>query len=186
MIVGVTGKKNVGKDTVGAYLVKEYGFRRLAAADALKKLAAQIFGIEIKYIEELKNKEEVVIKLDSLTHEFSPKIIGFRRFLQQLGTESRKVLGEDIWINQILPLDGFYLGKNIVVTDIRFENEAQRIRNLEGTLIRINRSSVSTEDTHESEMGSFTVDYTINNDGTIADLFNKVDEIFDDIYQASP
>ena len=37
MIIGIVGNKNVGKDTLADYLVKEKGFIKYAFADPLKE-----------------------------------------------------------------------------------------------------------------------------------------------------
>ena len=46
MIIGLTGNPPAGsgKDTVADYLVKEYGFCKVALADPLKRICADVFG----------------------------------------------------------------------------------------------------------------------------------------------
>ena len=43
-IIGITGKKFNGKDTGAIYLINNYGYERLAFADALKEACKCIFG----------------------------------------------------------------------------------------------------------------------------------------------
>src|SRR4051812_5088987 len=45
MIIGLTGSKGSGKDTIAAYLIKEYRFERRAFADPMKKSVAALFDI---------------------------------------------------------------------------------------------------------------------------------------------
>lgn len=45
MIFGIAGKLESGKDTVADYLVKGYGYTKMAFADNLKQLCISVFGI---------------------------------------------------------------------------------------------------------------------------------------------
>lgn len=45
-IIGVSGRRKSGKDTVGSMLVQSYGFQRVALADRLKQLAHLIFDFD--------------------------------------------------------------------------------------------------------------------------------------------
>ena len=42
--IGLVGKAGTGKDTVAAYLVAVYGFRKFAFADKLKEIDTELFG----------------------------------------------------------------------------------------------------------------------------------------------
>lgn len=44
LLIGLTGHKSVGKDTVADYLCARYGFTRLSCAKPLKDALATIFG----------------------------------------------------------------------------------------------------------------------------------------------
>lgn len=63
---------------------------------------------------------------------------------------------------------------NWLITDVRFPNEAKSIKSRQGFLIRVNRPSVETNDSHESEIALDNYedfDLVIDNSGTIEDLF---------------
>lgn len=64
-------------------------------------------------------------------------------------------------------------------TDVRFPNEAALIKRYGGALIRVTRPGLPTDDLHPSEtaLDAYPVDYELVNDGTIADLHAKVDEL---------
>lgn len=69
---------------------------------------------------------------------------------------------------------------NWIITDLKFRNEAQAIKDRGGFLIRINRPSVVSTDTHESETALDNAkewDAIITNDGSIEDLIAKVKDI---------
>jgi hypothetical protein len=69
-----------------------------------------------------------------------------RTFLQRYGTEAhRDIFGQDFWLDQTLPkdsegrLDDYYDDPNrlIVVTDCRFPNEAQRVKDCGGVVAEV-------------------------------------------------
>ena len=63
-----------------------------------------------------------------------------------------------------------------VITDLRFENEAQRVHDLGGTVIEIDRKAVEIGDGHASEirLPDEMIDLTIDNNGSLADLSREV------------
>jgi hypothetical protein len=64
---------------------------------------------------------------------------GVRRFLQYLGTDIRRKQNDNYWVDQIqdfFPADVDY----IFITDARFPNEADKVLDLDGALIRIDVS----------------------------------------------
>jgi hypothetical protein len=86
-----------------------------------------------------------------------------REFLQNLGNEARKVFGEDFWADQVLPkpnwnnpgdnrmaLEGRYGTDYVAFTDLRYENEAQRVLDLGGEVWEVLRPDTDS-DGHASE-----------------------------------
>ena len=100
-----------------------------------------------------------------------------RLLLQLLGTEcGRNIIHPNVWVNSLFSTYS-PTKSNWVVTDIRFPNEADKILELGGTLIRLERPGKVSGSTHESETAldnykSF--DTIIVNDGDITDLYNKI------------
>lgn len=68
---------------------------------------------------------------------------------------------------------------NVVVSDIRFQHEADMIRKLGGKLIRVTKGDDNIGDSHRSEVDLLSIrhDYLINNSGSIDDLYNQLQEI---------
>jgi len=99
-----------------------------------------------------------------------------RRLLQRLGTEAgRDILGVNIWVDTAFArVDN----DKVVVTDVRFPNEADGIRQRGGEVVRIERPGVGPRNNHPSETSllDYEFDVTIYNDGTIEDLHRKVRE----------
>lgn len=144
--VGFIGLAGAGKDTAALALV-EQGWKRVAFADKLKSLAF-MFGWD------------------------GHKDSAGRKLLQDLGMAAR-TYNSDFWVNET------YSGINAkycVFTDVRFENEAQFIRDRGGIIVRIVRPDQISADQHESETNQFEIrsDYKVVNGGTIEDLRQSV------------
>lgn len=181
MIVGLVGKKSSGKDTTGAILVEEHGFTRVSFADALKQSAAALFDVPVETWDRLKNDPlaKVALIVGWGTPYSETKDMTVREFLQRYGTEAhRDVWGGDFWIETaaakmraVLEADG-----SVVVTDCRFPEEAQAVRNLGGMVVRVVRPLGEDGDMHPSEVvqESIEADFELWNGGTIADLRSAV------------
>lgn len=165
MLIGISGKKRAGKDTAAKFLVQDHGFKSFAFADPLKEAAKIVFGW---------NDEHVYGDMKEVKDQywgFSP-----RWALQHMGTEAmRKNVGDDVWIKATMrkAMPMIEKGENVVITDIRFPNEAQAIRDAGGQIWKVERPGVK-EDDHASEIQTCDCDHVIVNDGSISDLYSKV------------
>lgn len=103
-----------------------------------------------------------------------------RQLMQYFGTEiMRDFFGDKIWCLSTLQASELH---NIVVSDLRFKTEAREVKNKRGTLICINRpgtiagNHISEREVIELQNGG-QFDFTIENNGTLKDLFYKVKEL---------
>lgn len=152
-VLGLTGIKGSGKDTLAQLLVERYGFRRLAFADALYKEVANAYGMTVEQLQVRKTKEtprdrlalincadaefvaEILVHLSRtseskksvrqiLTEPRSP-----RQILQWWGTEYRRKGRNGIetyWTDKVYRQ--IVASKEpVVITDVRFPNEAELI-----------------------------------------------------------
>ena len=82
-------------------------------------------------------------------------------------------------------MDNNQENKKIVVSDIRFENEAKKIKDLGGKIININRNtSKNNYSKHESENNNIImkyVDYQIHNNSSIDDLHSRIENMINKI-----
>jgi len=186
MLIGLTGLKHAGKDTIATYLIKEHGFERRAFADPLKKSVANLFGITFYQVDKFKNDDNITVELClGGTHVVK---MTFREFLQKYGTEAHRdvpEMGHDFWVDLLMPVRGYYAERKIVISDVRFDNEARRIHQLEGVVIEVSRASLLNKDQHRSEDGidPDLVDYYIFNNGTLEDLNNGVEVMIEHFSQ---
>jgi len=151
MLIGLCGCKQVGKDTAAQWLVEEQGYTRLAFADKLKEAVANLFNLTIQEIDILKTTGGRVVVDDDVTPLLYTSY-SLRVFLQRFGTEmGRNTFGRHFWIGQWL--DAFQMIDHdtpVVVTDVRFENEARQIKIEGGFIIQIVRPGYNP-DGHASE-----------------------------------
>jgi len=118
--------------------------------------------------------------------EHIPGIASPRVLLQTLGTDwGRHMIDTNIWVNMvhrevndiITLMPGQFQG--IVLTDCRFNNEAEWIKAAGGDVWHISRPGAPLVTYHVSEQGvDFRlVDHSIVNDGSLEDLYLKIEEI---------
>jgi hypothetical protein len=146
VIVGLHGKIGAGKNEAAKRLALISPLRvvEVSYARKLKQSVAALFGISLEDIELLKNDDEAFVWLSpalgndvELFHQ-RDKRMTFRVFLQRYGTEAhRLIFGVDFWLDAALPWGGGYEDAIYAVTDVRFENEAKRVRELGGVVVGI-------------------------------------------------
>lgn len=181
MLLGLTGFKGSGKNTVADYLTEKYGFEQLSFAAKVKESVNALFDWDLDQIEYLKNEPEAFVMVKIPGQGVTAKM-SVREFLQRYGVEAhRDVFGDNFWLDQVLPdekypVRGWY-DRNAVVTDVRFENEVKRVKANGGRIINIVRPTTAAQD-HASEQPIETelINYTIQNNGSVNDLYKAVDE----------
>lgn len=96
-------------------------------------------------------------------------IISPRQVYQEFGTEVCRSVRDTIWLDQAIAKHN--AGQSLIVTDVRFANEAAYIR-AHGLLIHVQRDNAVAVAGHASEAGiTFeSGDVQINNNGSIEDL----------------
>jgi len=140
MIVGVCGFIGSGKDTIADYLVNVHEFRRESFANTLKDACAAVFGWDRTMLEgRTKQSREWRDQVDEWWSRRLDMAITPRWILQQWGTEvCRRGFHDDIWIAS-LENKLRHSRDDIVISDCRFPNEIQAIRDQGGIVIRVVR-----------------------------------------------
>jgi hypothetical protein len=108
----------------------------------------------------------------------------YRQMAQTLGTEwGRQQVNENLWVLAAYEkVKQFHeAGFHAIVTDVRFENEAEFIRSKGGVVWHIFRPDAIKVNSHVSEAGVKFVegDMTIVNNGTLNDLLTEVCDAFE-------
>lgn len=179
-LVGICGSMHHGKTTVAEHMVSEHHFTEYAFASSLKEGCEALFGFTPEQVwTNLKDQEDCHWGI-------SPRYV-----LQHVGTD---IFRNDLkrWIPNIycpstLWVENFkrWVTKrtgNVVVSDVRFLDEAKCIKALGGTIVRVERPSLYTSGqvhNHASETDMYQIqpDIVLMNGGTLDNLFKKVDDI---------
>jgi len=166
-VIGFAGKAHAGKDIAGKYLVDKYYFKHYYFAKPLKEGCNKMFNLSD---EQIRNKEKVI----------EPWGRSPRELYQLLGTDVARTIDPNVWIKNAEMFYKNAIGFSVVITDVRFANEAKWIRDKGGIVVYINRQQKEIEaNSHSSENGlsGNDVDVYIENDGTINDLYEKIENI---------
>lgn len=185
MNIGIIGRARTGKDTMGQWLVDQRGYRRVAFADALKEAALKVDPViddgNAGYRFQAARLSEVV---GGYGWERAKEIGDTRRFLQELGAAVR-ALDEDFWLRAAMKqvMEANDAGVPVVITDVRYPNEAESLRRAGFHLVYIDRPGVPQMDhASENSLTADDADYVIVNDGALHDFHNDLRVIVERIY----
>lgn len=144
MIIGIAGFINSGKDTVADFLIDQHGFKKESFAGSLKDAVSAVFRWDRDLLEgRTKEAREWREQIDPWwADRLNIPHLTPRWILQQWGTEvCRSAFHNDIWIasveNKLRTSNN-----NIVITDMRFPNEIQSIKNAGGKLVWVKRGDL--------------------------------------------
>lgn len=172
-IIGLSGFARSGKDEAAKILVEEFGFIQVAFADKLRDMLYALDPIVGHYYydknPDLLTVQDVIDKYGWGGYketEFGQEI---RRLLQRLGTEAgRQIMWDTIWIDAALK--GLPDDAKVVVSDARFFNEFDAIRDRGGYIWRVEREGVGPANNHASELEAMNYDkfsLVLNNNGSL-------------------
>lgn len=188
-IIGLTAFKGSGKDTFADFLVSHNKYIKISFAQFMKDASKILFNWTDDHFEH-KNKE-IIDKYWGI----SP-----RQFLQNLGTEFLRSLTQlnstnlqiydgsfitgnftfhikriNLYINQLYKQKTKY----IVITDIRFQDEFDFIKQIGGIIVKINRNVLSNKySNHLSEkfIDNFKEDYIIDNNSSKEVFYKNIED----------
>lgn len=140
-LIGIAGPAGSGKDTVAAMIAEVVpGAQLIAQADPLKRFCQEVFGWD----------RDRLWGPSERRAEADPDGLTPRRALQLLGTEWGRTMREDVWIDYAIRSADPNAAVT-VITDVRFPNEARKIREAGGEVfLVVGRASVGVPE-HESE-----------------------------------
>lgn len=173
LLIGLAGPARSGKSTAADHLVRNHLLEHYAFADPLRSGLMEIFNLDPDDFEG-ERKEQPLAWLGR-----SP-----RELMQSMGTEwARQLVHPDVWV-KIAEQNLNYLQNSLssvvgfVVSDVRFENEAEFIRQRGGTIIHIERPDVPAVNPHSSEAGvhRHQHDLTVRNTKGRAHLVLQLDD----------
>ena len=142
MIIGICGLIGSGKGTVADQLVKK-DYKKISFADKLKDGVSTIFGWDRLLLEgdtrESREWREVPDAFWSkeLNKEVTPRLV-----LQLFGTDCMRMgFDDNIWVNLVKKEILDNPDQNYVIPDVRFPNEIDMVRELQGQVWQIRRGA---------------------------------------------
>lgn len=205
MIIGLSGYAKSGKDTVAEMIQEiqpnEWQIKKFSGK--LKVIASLLTGIPVDKFEDQNFKQSTLSsEWDQLYTAFGDEDISepmsVRVFLQRLGTDAvRDGLHHNAWVNALMAdyhteekeeRLGAYTKivtppSNWIITDCRFPNEAQAIKDKGGVIIRIDRPGIKPVNAHPSEtaLDNWDFDYKIANVSDLIALKQTVEVVLNKI-----
>lgn len=194
-IIALTGKARSGKDTA-ASILRNYMQAHTDSVDEFNEcyvLGLEAFAAPIKSmvamlldffgLGSVMNPEQLVPYIDGDKKEQVIEAVGAspRKLMQTLGTDwGRNMIDPNLWLNSMTArLKGYdemqnhgYAGAVVVITDCRFDNEADCVHANGGIVVQIVRDEVPDqvgEEDHPSEAGlsKDKVDIVVYNNATV-------------------
>lgn len=158
-------------------------------AGKLKDVASMLTGIPVYKFEDQEFKKQTLPAMWNHPVEVAPgqtqmAPMTVRELLQKLGTEAmRNGLHPDTWVNALMSEFIPYSARGSqyeevaskwIITDTRFPNEAQAIKQRGGVVIRVNRGIDNGSHPSETALDNYIFDYHIDNNGTLESLIASV------------
>lgn len=188
ILLGLTGAAGAGKDTC-ALLLRQHGFRSIAFADAVRAEIAEAWRIDPRMLTERDTKEwplpalaignctdRAFVHLCTETDMDPGEPRSARWVMQRWGTEYRRATYALYWVDKVhhwVRQQRDAGARRLVITDVRFENEAELVRYLRGQVVRVHRPSLpallQATAAHASERPLVTTE-VVHNDGDIEHL----------------
>lgn len=183
-LIGICGRARHGKGEVAAILV-ELGFTEAQFSSPLKELLLHMDPLIPYEGDQLippypyKRLSEIVEEVGLDEAKTMPEV---RRLLQTLGNGAREIVHPDTWVEgfKYRHRDKLLIGEKLVVSDMRYPNEAAIVRDLGGEVWKVVRPDFDnglgelTANASETSVDDIHPNLTILNDNTLESLRHKV------------
>jgi len=178
-ILGLTGPKGSGKDTVAQIIKSKYiDVESIAFADPIKTVMQDLFKLD-----RVDNSQYDQFKRTNLHYRVdgSDFVIPGRRMVREIGMLMRRY-DDNQFIDYVKHTIMNLPDKIWIVTDMRFDNEYMVLKSIGAKIVKINRPTFDY-DGHISERGfdDFLVDHILMNDGNLEYLNMRVDVMMNQI-----
>lgn len=188
--IGLIGKMGAGKTTAADILINTHGYVPISFAAPLKAMVIEADPlVACGGPQDRQNLAARPVHLSDVLdsgmsfEEAKRTYPELRRALQRIGQGARKI-DPDFWIKlAVKELDEIPFNVPVVVTDVRYPNEVIALAGLGFKMVRITRKprALTMGDIrtmlHDSEtsLDGYAADVTIANDGTLAELVDKIE-----------
>jgi hypothetical protein len=178
MLIGIIGKKRSGKDTSGDYLVNSKGFIKYSFANPIKRGAMELFGFTEDQV--FGDAKDIIDPVWGITPRTVLQIMGTEVFQYDIPKyiPELQAIGRGFWVKRFEQWYEQNRNLNVVICDVRFQHEVDAILKMGGNVWRVERPNLDGGDEHASEKEMDLIQGVTNiiqNDGTLDNLYNKVD-----------
>jgi hypothetical protein len=182
MLIGLAGQIASGKTTAATYMLEKYGFVRTAFASPLKETMVSLFELSTNQVTDLAMKGVIDPRYGKTPREL----------MQLFGTECvRNHIHPDFWVMKMRwQLQRYKTSEvsRVVIDDVRFDNEADLIRDMGGTVVHLYRmdNPHTGKDSHVSEepIHMYQEDASISA-GSPEELISSLDLFFGGTHERS-
>lgn len=186
LIIGLTGRAGAGKDSAADVICEQVDAARFAFATRLKEEVAKAFRVDARLFSRRDTKELPIRQL-ALARCTDPAFVAYAgrelgmlgplkpRTIMQMWGDYRRSADPGYFVRAAGPARLVALNDNrraMVVTDVRYSNEADWIQASGGVLWRIERPGLEPVTSHSSEWSirELRADAVLRNGGTLDDL----------------
>lgn len=184
IVIGIKGEIGSGKSTSTEYLVdalsNNFKVNEYFHSYKLKKIVSELSNEPIEKLMSQDGKNTYIDMYD----------LTLGQMLQIVGDGLRELVTKDIWIKLLNNSINNSDNDIVIISDMRYINEYENIKKFDKhvtiEIIRpvndINSNSTrNIKHRSETELNGIKMDYTVVNDGSLTDLYNKLDIIIKDI-----
>jgi hypothetical protein len=171
-LIAFVGYSGSGKDTAADYLVANKNFNKYSFASPLKALCQMLYGQhglkDEKHYNDFRDDRKTVLYTNDAGKEFTAVDIWV-----EVGTKLREV-HPDVWLDMANGVEQY----RTVIADCRHPNELNRIKELGGTVVYVQRDvEINPSAKMDGLIKPEDCDIVIDNDGTLEELYAKVDQL---------
>lgn len=189
-VIALCGLARSGKDTVADYLVNNYGYTRVAYADAIKDMLCDIFKISNEELNDFKNDEAswlaVYDTLTSTSYEmdsYTDLNVTFRNIIENFGQVMKTRFGESVWSDLLISKIMSQGIKKVVISDLRFiiEHEGLKEAFRDLHIFKVNRGLIPMSD-HPAENEHVHIGTNLHLDNTkdLSYLYTQIDKYLEE------
>lgn len=180
MLIGISGKKHVGKDTFTRMVCDilrraSMAVYTAAFADPLKRVASNISGIPLNWFHDEYLKEQV--------HPCCGK--SPRKIMEEANSVFKECCGDDVFVRTV---DRFWASVSpgsLVVSDVRFEVEADWVRIHGGHVVHITRDTgLYSSALSEQGVKVGPKDFIVINDAGLSELNERAGVVVSEILKS--
>ena len=177
-IIGICGKRRSGKDLTANFICSQYNYANKKIASDLKSIIKILFGFSDSQLES--DEKDIIDPVWNITPRQPMQFFG-TEIMQYKIQELIPDIDRKFWIKSFINKNIHKDSQKIVISDLRFLHEYEELKKYNVIIIRIERktdtNNLVDEHISEKEYLKIPADVVIQNDGSIEDLYKKIQSL---------